>query len=521
MNNVLHIDDSAISLNAIETYVLKRFPCEISFSKSVLSRVEESRRQLLGLLEKRVPIYGVNTGFGDSLFRSIPLEKTEELQNNLVSYLLCGTGPILSREMARGVLFFRLYSLSRGLSGVSTDLLTTMKSFLERDWLPEIPARGSLGASGDLVPLAYIASMLRGEGNVSTPEGSFEARTLFEKQGIKPYVLKAKEGLAIVNGTSAMCGVAFVNLLQAERLLSLSNTASAWLCLALQGRREAFGTLVNETAKAHPGQSLVAKEIREILEEENHKPIHYSEIEIKNQTTTSLIQDRYSLRCTPQVLGPVQETLALVRNWIQVEINSVSDNPLIDSKGELATGGNFYGGYLAHGMDYLKISLGQVADLIDRQLMHIMDEKSNRGLPANLANWPGLPENERFLHHGLKGLHQSVSAITSEILAKTTPNSIFSRSSESHNQDKVSLGMSAAMQCSEVVDATYSILAMHLVCLSQALDLRGIPLTGSTKRTYDLVRAHVPFIERDKALGNQIEKLALSLRVQTTENSFL
>lgn len=522
MKNTLHIDESALSLKDAENFIFKRTPQpEIEFSQATLSHVEGSYQQLQTLLEKRVPIYGVNTGFGDSLFRSISLEKTTELQNNLISYLLCGTGPLLTRDMTRATLLFRLFSLSRGLSGVSVELLTTMKEFLLRDWLPEIPSQGSLGASGDLVPLAYLASMLRGEGNIQTPEGVFPAGDLFQKFNIKPYALKPKEGLAIVNGTSAMCGIAAVNLVQAEELVTLTNTATAWLCLALQGRKEAFGTLVNDVAKSHPGQSKIAKAIRLILEEENHSTLKYDQIQVKNQTTTSLIQDRYSLRCTPQVLGPVDETLTLIRGWLEREVNSVSDNPLIHENGELATGGNFYGGYLGQGMDYLKISLGQIADLIDRQLMQVIDEKSNRGLPANLANWPGLPEEERFLHHGLKGLHQSVSAITSEILAKTVPNTIFSRSSESHNQDKVSLGMSAGMQCSEVIDSVFRITSMHLICLAQALDLRGIPLTGSTRKTYDLVRSFVPFVERDRSLGEPIEKLAKALRIQSQENHYL
>lgn len=522
MKNVLYIDDSPLPLREAEDFVFQRNPApEIHLSEKTLSKVAGSYRQLQSLLEKRVPIYGVNTGFGDSLFRSIPLEKTMELQNNLISYLRCGTGPLLSRTMARATMLFRLYSLSRGLSGISPELLITLKDFLIRDWIPEIPSQGSLGASGDLVPLAYLGALLRGEGKVQTPEGTFEAQALFQKYHLTPYSLKPKEGLAIVNGTSAMCGIALVNLVEAETLLKLSSTATAWLCLALQGRKEAFGVLVNELAKAHPGQTKIARNIREILDEENHEAVHFHHIEIKNQMTSSFIQDRYSVRCTPQILGPVEETLSLIRTWLEREINGVSDNPLIHENGELATGGNFYGGYLAHGMDYLKISLGQMADLIDRQLMHIVDEKSNRGLPANLANWPGLPEEERFLHHGLKGLHQSVSAITSEILAKAVPNSIFSRSSESHNQDKVSLGLSAGMHCAEILQSMFRITAMHLTCLAQALDLRGVKVAGSTRDTYDLVRKHIPFVERDRSLGESIENLAEALRFPPTEKRYL
>ncbi|NJM10199.1 MAG: aromatic amino acid lyase [Bdellovibrionaceae bacterium] len=164
---------------------------------------------------------------------------------------------------------------------------------------------------------------------------------------------------------------------------------------------------------------------------------------IEDSRTQEWVQDRYSLRCVPQITGPIFDTIQMLEKWLSDEINSASDNPLIGADENLANGGNFYGGYMSQGMDYLKISLAHMADLVDRQVAYIIDEKSNRGLPANLANWSGLAGEERHLHHGLKGLHQSVSAVTSEILARATPGGIFSRSSESHNQDKVSLGMSA------------------------------------------------------------------------------
>ena len=204
------------------------------------------------------------------------------------------------------------------------------------------------------------------------------------------------------------------------------------------------------------------------MEEEDYAP----KVDETKDVDDGRIQDRYSLRCAPQILGPVVDTFRLVGQWLECEINSTSDNPLVDTEGAFAMGGNFYGGYLSQGMDYLKISLGHVADFADRQLMMLIDEKSNRGLPPNLANWPGLPEEERYLHHGLKGLHQSVGAITSEIMARTMPNGVFSRSSESHNQDKVSLGMSAATACSDILESLFTVQALYLICLAQALDLR-------------------------------------------------
>jgi histidine ammonia-lyase/phenylalanine ammonia-lyase len=239
-----------------------------------------------------------------------------------------------------------------------------------------------------------------------------------------------------------------------------------------------------------------------------------------------MIQDKYSLRCAPQILGPIQETIDQNKFWLECEMNGTSDNPVFgadeNGEAELAMGGNFYGGYLSHGMDYLKISLAHMADLLDRQLMTLFDEKSSRGLPANLADWPSMTSDERFLHHGLKGLHQSVSALTSETMARATPNGIFSRSSECHNQDKVSLGMSAAVSCQDMLDPLFTIQAMHLTCLAQALDLRKVTLQGATsQKMYNLVRSFIPYVKRDVSLGKPIQNLAQALKERAESKGHL
>ena len=315
-----------------------------------------------------------------------------------------------------------------------------------------------------------------------------------------------------------MAGLYLYNLSSAKYLSDLACLATGWLCLALKGRTEAFGELVNAKAKFHPGQTHAARLVRSVLTGESYVSTPLDQIEIHDAQTREFIQDRYSLRCTPQVMGPVFETLTMAETWFENEANSTADNPLIGEEGELEMGGNFYGGHLAHGMDYLKICLGHITDLMDRQLMTLIDEKSNRGLPANLVDTKSIAPEKRYLHHGLKGLHQAVSAITSEILARTMPNSVFSRSSESHNQDKVSLGMSAAVQCTQIVDPLYTVMAMYLVCLTQALDLRGIQLQGAdSRRMYKLVRQIVPMVSRDMSLGKSIREVADELRRSANE----
>lgn len=506
----LTLDGRSLTARALMDFAFRRRRLQPEIPADVSARIERAHSALQQLMERKTPIYGVTTGFGDSGNRTISAHQSEQLQRNLVSYLLCGSGPLLSPEVSRAILTVRLNSMAKGHSGVSIALIDRMKLHLERDWLPVIPREGSLGASGDLIPLAYLAQNIQGKGKVFVEGDLRDMSEVLRNSGLAPYELKAKEGLALVNGTSAMAGMFAVNLNHAKFLTDWVALNTSWLCLALQGRTEAFGQLVNEASKNSSGQAEMARKIRVALEEENYRSKPLGQIRVEESRTEEWVQDRYSLRCVPQIGGPILETMALLERWLTDEINGASDNPLIGEDGSLANGGNFYGGYMSHGMDYLKISLAHLADLVDRQTAYVIDDKSNRGLPANLANWPGLPEDERHLHHGLKGLHQSVGAITSEIMARATPGGIFSRSSESHNQDKVSLGLSAASQAADMIEQMFTILTLQSVVLAQALDLRGVRLKGVRALTvYDLIRRSIPFVSADRPLGEALQNLKL------------
>jgi len=509
------ISHDPVSLKTVTEFALqKKTYNNIHFSKDCLNRIESSHHYLLKTLEQRVPIYGVNTGYGASCHRTIENNQSEQLQNNLIGYLQCGSGRNLNADESRAMCVIRLHSLSRGFSGVSEELILHLGTLLEHDILPVVPVEGSLGASGDLIPLSYLGALVMGQGNALTADGVSETSDVFRSKNIEPYRLKAKEGLALVNGTSAMAGVSLINLEQIKCLTSLQLIATSWLCLALDGKTEAFGPLVNQHAKNHDGQTVAAATISKILAEENYTPVSGLNIKIKESLTDGVIQDRYSLRCSPQILGPIIDTAEVFSTWLEQEINSVSDNPLIDpNTGDIAMGGNFYGGYLSQGMDYLKISIANMADHIDRQLTTLFDEQANRKLPPNLANWKELPEDQRHLHHGLKALHQATNAITSEIMAMATPNSIFSRSSESHNQDKVSLGMSAAVSCGLMIEKLFTIQTLNIVCLAQALDLKEIQLKGeSSQKLYNMIRNHIPFVTHDQELGSKLKPLTQSLK---------
>ena len=235
----------------------------LSFPKEWEKNVADSHRAFLTRLDRNEPIYGVTTGFGDSNYRRIDPGKSQQLQENLIRYLTCGGGPLLSKPARRATCLFRLLSLARGYSGVSPELIQHLSTLVEADWLPLIPAEGSLGASGDLIPLAYLAGALQGWGEIETPEGVKDAASVFAQFGKKPYRLQAKEGLAIVNGTSAMAGQAFVNVTYAKRLNLLSVLETAWLCIAVRGKTESFNTLVNEKAKQFPGHLPARLPMRE------------------------------------------------------------------------------------------------------------------------------------------------------------------------------------------------------------------------------------------------------------------
>ncbi|MES2856220.1 MAG: aromatic amino acid ammonia-lyase, partial [Bdellovibrionota bacterium] len=271
MGQDLLINERELEVSVVARFALDRQAfTKVTVANETIEHVKASHRSMMGILEKGVAVYGVTTGFGDSSHRLIPPHQTEILQSNLVSYLLCGTGPIIPKEASRATLLIRMKSLSRGLSGVSPELIARMQLFLERDWIPVVPREGSLGASGDLIPLAYLAQCLRGEGKIHVGDQIRNTKDVLKENGIPAYQFKAKEGLALVNGTSSMAGLAVVNLNNAKMLTELACVATAWVCLALKGRTESFEPLINEVAKSHSGQTNAAKKIRGLLSDESY-----------------------------------------------------------------------------------------------------------------------------------------------------------------------------------------------------------------------------------------------------------
>jgi len=403
-------------------------------------------------------IYGVTTGYGDSCTVPVPLGLVDELPHHLYTYHGCGLGSFLSPTETRAVMAARLASLAKGFSGVSIDLLEQIVRLFDADLLPLIPSEGSVGASGDLTPLSYLAAVLCGEREVLRGGVQMPAADALREAGIAPLRLRPKEGLAIMNGTAVMTGLACLAWDRAAYLTRLTTRITAMASFALDGNAHHFDETLF-SVKPHAGMQDVAAWLRADLayigqQERNGKRL----------------QDRYSIRCAPHVIGVLADALPFFRTTIENELNSANDNPIIDAEGgRVLHGGHFYGGHIAFAMDSMKNAVANLADLLDRQLALLVDPRYSAGLPANLS---GMEGERAAINHGLKALQISASAWTAEALKLTMPASVFSRSTECHNQDKVSMGTIAARDCLRVLELTEQVAAALLIAVRQGVWLR-------------------------------------------------
>ena len=421
------------------------------------SRIQKGAEFLEKLWREEGVVYGVTTGYGDSCTVSVPPHLVHELPLHLTRFHGCGLGRHLSHEMARAVLATRLVSLSQGYSGVTMGLLDQIVTLINEDIVPLIPEEGSVGASGDLTPLSYLAAVLMGEREVFYQGQQYATAELFEKLAIKPISLQPKEGLAIMNGTSVMTALACLAYSRAEYLSRLVSRITSMAVVSLKGNANHFDDLLF-SVKPHPGQIQVAEWIRNDLNWHEHP------------RNSDRLQDRYSLRCAPHVIGVLKDALPLFRQMIENEINSANDNPIIDGDGEhVLHGGHFYGGHIAFVMDSMKNCVANLADLMDRQLALLVDCKYNNGLPPNLT---GAAPERIMINHGFKAVQIGASAWTAEALKLTMPASVFSRSTECHNQDKVSMGTIAARDCLRVLELTEQVAAASLLAVTQGVALR-------------------------------------------------
>lgn len=466
----------------------------LSESPEFRARIQRGADFLDRLLREDGVIYGVTTGYGDSCTVSIPAELVPQLPHHLYTYHGCGLGQFLSPEETRAVLATRLASLCQGVSGVSWALLTQLEQLLRHDILPLIPAEGSVGASGDLTPLSYVAAVLCGEREVWFRGERWAAEAALRECALVPLRLRPKEGLAIMNGTAVMTALACLAWQRAESVARLATRLTACNVVASAGNAHHFDERLF-AVKPHAGQQQVAQRIRGDL------------ASARPARNEQRLQDRYSLRCAPHVLGVLQDALPFLQQLIENELNSANDNPIIDGESEqVLHGGHFYGGHIAFAMDSLKNAVANVADLMDRQLALLVDTRYNHGLPSNLSGAQG-PRSA--INHGLKALQISVSAWTAEALKLTMPASVFSRSTECHNQDKVSMGTIAARDALRVLTLTEQVLAGMLVAARQGLSLRlglepSLQLTPALQGFHTDLCERLALVDEDRALDAEL-----------------
>lgn len=475
----------------------------ISGASAWQQRLQASVDYLDRLWRSGAGVYGVTTGVGDSVTRPVPLDLVEEFPARLMAFHGVGLGRFFGPEEGRAIVAVRLANLARGYSGVRPEVVTLLAGLLERDLVPVIPEEGSVGASGDLTPLSYVAAVLTGERQVYWNGEMVPAREALTQAGLAPVLLKPKEALALMNGTAVMTALAARVWFRARHLTRLACRITALASAALRGNPAHFDPRLFEL-KPHPGTIEAATRIRADLGEPSG--VH-----------AGRLQDTYALRCAPHILGVLFDSLAWAKPWIETEINGVSDNPLLDPERPAPLhGGNFYGGHMALAMEALKNSVAQVADLLDRQIHLLLDEKTNRGLPANLT---GSPLETRAVNHGLKALGIAASAWTAEALKVSLPVNVFSRSTESHNQDKVSLGTIAARDGIRVLELTEQVAAAALVTVFQALELQpGLqPVPAGDLQA--AVRRAVPFVTEDRALDGELRQLLARFRELPAETA--
>jgi histidine ammonia-lyase len=459
LNNprTVRFDQDRLSIEDIVDIAQGRATAVLSDEPAFRSAIQLGADFLERLLREDGTIYGVTTGYGDSCTVTVPPELVAELPHHLYTYHGVGLGEYFTPPQTRAILASRLASLSKGYSGVSVELLLQITRLLDAGLLPLIPSEGSVGASGDLTPLSYLAAVLCGEREVWRDGVQVPAAQALREAGITPLRLRPKEGLAIMNGTAVMTALACMAYDRADYLVRLSTRITAMASFAMDGNAHHFDEVLFQ-AKPHAGMQQVAAWLRSDLPTDEW------------ERNGKRLQDRYSIRCAPHVIGVLADAMPFFRTSIENELNSANDNPLIDADNErVLHGGHFYGGHIAFAMDGMKNAVANLADLLDRQMALLVDSRYNHGLPANLSGATG---PRAAINHGLKALQISASAWTAEALKLTMPASVFSRSTECHNQDKVSMGTIAARDCLRVLELTEQVVAALLITVRQGVWLR-------------------------------------------------
>jgi histidine ammonia-lyase len=496
----LVLDGQPLTLAEIEAVALDARPVEIA--AAALERMAASRALIEEILAAGETVYGVNTGFGKLSDVGIAHESLAELQTNLVRSHAGGVGQPLSVGEARAMLLLRANVLAKGLSGCRTTVPELLVALLNAGVSPVIPEKGSVGASGDLAPLAHLALVVIGEGEAFYQSERMAGGEALQRAGLRPLALAAKEGLALLNGTQAMTAVGGLAVARARRVARLADLAGAMSLEALKGTPAAFDARI-QAARPHAGQIRAAAHLVWLMEE--------SEIREAHREHDARVQDAYCLRCMPQVHGAVRDVLEHVAGVLEVEAGSATDNPLVFPKGmsesaAVVSGGNFHGAPLAYAFDYAALALADLAGMMERRIDRLLNPDINEGLPPFLSPHAGLSS-------GFMIAQIVAAALINECQVLAHPSSTGSIPTSGGKEDHVSMGMTGALKLRQIVENAERIVGIELMCAAQGVEFRQ-PLKPSREigRAYTVVREIVPRLEADRVLGAEIEAMAGAVR---------
>ena len=469
---------------------------QVSLSSSAQARIKKAHIFLKKKVQSGEVIYGVNTGFGILSNVRVETKDLEQLQLNLLRSHAVGTGTPLSREKVRAMVLLRAATLTQGHSGTSVEVVQGLLNLLNAEVIPWIPEQGSVGASGDLAPLAHLALVLIGEGKAYVGGKLMSGKKALELKKLKPVKLGPKEGLALINGTQFMAALATFAVLEAEQLMRVANQTGAMSLEALRGTITAFDPKIHQV-RPHPGQIEVARVIRNLLSHPKTSEIADSHVDCTR------VQDPYSLRCIPQVHGATLETIQFVRTIVEREINSVTDNPLVFvDENQVISGGNFHGQYLAVAMDYLSIAIAELGSISEQRIEKMINPAISE-LPAFLMKKSGL-------NSGFMIVQVAAASIVSENKTLCHPASVDTIPTSADKEDHVSMGAWASRKCLMVIDNVRKVLAMELLSAAQGIDLlRPLRSTVGLEKLHAQVRKRVPYFEEDAPFYEAIEELRL------------
>ncbi len=457
---------------------------KVSIDEKAMKKMEKNRLDLENIMKGGKTVYGVNTGFGDLVNVRIDEKSLYDLQRNLIRSHSSGVGDLLQKDVVRAAMLIRANTLLKGYSGVRREVVDLLVEMLNRDIVPAVPSRGSVGASGDLAPLAHVALAMMGEGDVIYNGEIRNAGDVFNELKIRALDPKEKEGVALINGSSFMSAIGAISLHEFKNILKNAVVAFSLSLEALSGTEDAYREEILGL-RPHPGQIRIGRAIRKIIQE--------SEI-IKN---SKRIQDAYSLRCTPQVLGPALETYYFAKEIIEREINSVTDNPVVIDRAY--SGGNFHGEYIAFALDFLAIAISEVGNISERRSFRMLDSKLS-GLPPFLAKDPGL-------NSGLMIAQYTAASLVSENKILSHPASVDSIPTSADQEDHVSMGMTSALKIMNITRNVKYIISIEYLISTQALEFRKYGMGRGTKIAYEEIRKKVKAYERDRPPYRDIETI--------------